>query len=140
MTWCPELWIPSLSDRELRERLRRREHLVRLRTSARNRMFGLLTQWGLRGSLTTLRKPEALERLSERGVPAVWIQSIATLLEVVDDLDRQIAQIELELRPIARTDPRARLLHDDPRSRRAVWRSRSPPRSVTSHGSPAPAS
>jgi transposase len=32
------------------------------------------------------------------------------LLEVVDDLDRQIAQIELELRPIARTDPRARLL------------------------------
>jgi transposase len=106
----PELWIPSLSDRALRERLRRREHLVHLRTSARNRMFGLLTQWGLRGSLTTLRKPEALERLSERGVPAVWIQSIATLLEVVDDLDRQIAQIELELRPIARTDPRARLL------------------------------
>ena len=106
----PELWIPSLSDRALRERLRRREHLVHLRTSARNRMFGLLTQWGLRGSLTTLRKPEALERLSERGVPAVWIQSIATLLEVVDDLDRQIAQIELELRRIARTDPRARLL------------------------------
>jgi Transposase len=69
----PELWVPSLSDRELRERARRREHLVHLRTSARNRMFGLLTQWGLRGSLTTLRKPDALQRLSERGVPAVWI-------------------------------------------------------------------
>ncbi len=106
----PELWVPSLSDRELRERLRRREHLVHLRTSARNRMFGLLTQWGLRGSLTTLRKPGALERLPERGVPPVWIQSIRTLLEVVDDLDRQITQIELELRRIARTDPRARLL------------------------------
>ena len=106
----PELWVPSLSDRELRERLRRREHLVHLRTSARNRMFGLLTQWGLRGSLTTLRKPGALERLAERDVPAVWIQSIRTLLEVVDDLDRQITQIEAELRPIARTDPRVRLL------------------------------
>ena len=106
----PELWVPSLGDRELRERLRRREHLVHLRTSARNRMFGLLTQWGLRGSLTTLRKPGALERLAERDVPAVWIQSIRTLLEVVDDLDRQITQIELELRPIARTDPRVRLL------------------------------
>jgi transposase len=106
----PELWVPSLSDRELRERLRRREHLVRLRTSARNRMFGLLTQWGLRGTLTTLRKPDALQRLAERGVPPVWIQSVQTLLEVVDDLDRQITQIELELRPIARTDPRARLL------------------------------
>jgi transposase len=106
----PELWVPSLTDRELRERLRRREHLVHLRTSARNRMFGLLTQWGLRGSLTTLRKPGALERLAEREVPAVWIQSIRTLLEVVDDLDRQITTIEQELRPIARTDPRVRLL------------------------------
>jgi transposase len=106
----PELWVPSLSDRELRERLRRREHLVHLRTSARNRMFGLLTQWGLRGSLTTLRKPHALERLAERGVPAVWIQSVRALLEVVEDLDRQIITIELELRPIARTDSRARLL------------------------------
>lgn len=105
-----ELWVPSLGDRELRERLRRREHLVHLRTSARNRMFGLLTQWGLRGSLTTLRKPGALERLAERDVPAVWIGSIRTLLEVVDDLDRQITQIALELRPIARTDPRVRLL------------------------------
>lgn len=106
----PELWVPSLSDRELRERLRRREHLVHLRTSARNRMFGLLTQWGLRGSLTTLRKPGALEALAERDVPAVWIHSIRTLLEVVDDLDRQITTIEQELRPIARADPRVRLL------------------------------
>src|SRR5262249_6756222 len=28
----PEVWVPSLSERELRERLRRRTHLVRLRT------------------------------------------------------------------------------------------------------------
>jgi hypothetical protein len=45
----PALWIPSLDDRALRERLRRRTHLVRLRASAMNRIFGLLTQWGLRG-------------------------------------------------------------------------------------------
>lgn len=106
----PEVWVPSVGDRELRERLRRREHLVHLRTSARNRMFGLLTQWGLRRSLKTLRKPDALERLSQNGVPAVWIQSVRTLLEVVDDLDRQITAIELELRPIARTDSRVQLL------------------------------
>ena len=35
----------------LRERLRRRMHLVRMRASAMNRIFGLLTQWGLRLSL-----------------------------------------------------------------------------------------
>src|SRR3954469_9322488 len=51
----PELWVPSLDDRALRERLRRRTHLVRLRASAMNRIFGLQTQWGLRISLTRLR-------------------------------------------------------------------------------------
>jgi hypothetical protein len=30
------MWIPSLDDRELRERLRRRMHLVRMRASAQN--------------------------------------------------------------------------------------------------------
>lgn len=106
----PALWVPSLSDRELRERLRRRSHLVRLRTSATNRAFGLLTQWGLRVGLTTLRKPHALEKLSERGVPAVWIESISTLQSVIDDLDRQIAPIERELRPLAHADEQVRLL------------------------------
>src|SRR3954453_11815455 len=47
----PELWIASLDDRAVRERLKRRMHLVRLRTSAKNRIFGLLTYWGLRISL-----------------------------------------------------------------------------------------
>jgi transposase len=106
----PELWVPSLSDRELRERLRRRGHLVRLKTSARNRMFGLLTQWGLRGNLKTLRRPGSLERLSEQGVPAVWIQSLRVLLNVVDDLERQLAAIETELYPVARADERVQLM------------------------------
>ena len=33
----PALWLPSLDERALRERLRRRMHLVRLRTSATGR-------------------------------------------------------------------------------------------------------
>ena len=57
----PELWVPSLADRELRERLRRRTHLVRMRASAMNRIFGLLTQWGLRLSLRRLREPDAMD-------------------------------------------------------------------------------
>ena len=42
----PALWVPSLEDRALRERLRRRMHLVRMRASAQNRIFGLLTPLG----------------------------------------------------------------------------------------------
>ena len=106
----PELWVPSLEDRALRERLRRRMHLVKTRTSARNRIFGLLTQFGLRISHSRLRKPDAIELLRSRGVPEVWRDSIAELLELADEMDRRIDPIDRELAPIARSDERARLL------------------------------
>jgi transposase len=106
----PAVWVPPLDDRAIRERLRRRSHLIRLRTSAINRTFGLQTQWGLRRNLTALRKPGALEELAEHGVPEVWRDSIALLLGVIDDLDRRLAPLEREMRPLARRDPRAALL------------------------------
>src|SRR6478609_4140089 len=61
----PTVWVPPLDDRAIRERLRRRSHLVRLRTSATNRTFGLLTQWGVRRNLTALRRPAVLAELAE---------------------------------------------------------------------------
>ncbi len=106
----PELWVPSLEDRALRERLRRRMHLVKARTSARNRIFGLLTQFGLRISHSRLRKPESMELLRRSGVPAVWRASIAELLELAEEMDRRIEPIDRELGPLARSDERARLL------------------------------
>src|SRR4051794_41494850 len=63
----PELWVPPLGDRELRERLRRRTHLVRMRASAMNRIFGLQTQWGLRLSLRRLGAPDAVTGLRRHG-------------------------------------------------------------------------
>jgi transposase len=106
----PELWIPSLDDRALRERLRRRMHLVRMRASAMNRIFGLLTQFGLRLSLERLRAHDAMELLESRGMPAVWRRSIAEALAVIDLLDGRIAPLEAELGPLARADPRVLLL------------------------------
>jgi transposase len=110
----PELWVPSLSDRELRERLRRRMHLVRLRASAMNRIFGLLTQWGTRVSLERLRQPDAMALLQDRGIPAVWRRSIQEALDLIDLLDARIAPLERELRPLARADPRVVLLDTIP--------------------------
>ncbi len=51
----PEVWVPTLGDRALLERLLRRMHLIRLRTSAKNRIFGLLSQWGMRAGVSHLR-------------------------------------------------------------------------------------
>src|SRR3954452_4557671 len=110
----PELWVPPLEDRELRERLRRRMHLVRMRASAMNRIFGLLTQWGLRLSLRRLRQGDAMELLADRGVPAVWRRSIAEALAVIDLLDARIAPLDRELRPLAVADQRVVLLETIP--------------------------
>jgi hypothetical protein len=96
----PALWIPSLDDRALRERLRRRAHLVKARTSVRNRIFGLLTQFGLRISYRRLRKPDAMELLRRRGVPEVWRDSIAEHLAVIAELDGRILPLERELFPL----------------------------------------
>jgi transposase len=110
----PAVWVASLEDRAIRERLRRRAHLVKLRTSHRNRIFGLLTQFGLRISFTRLRRPDAIELLERRGVPAVWRHSIAEHLDQIDELQRRIGPIDRELAPIARSDARAQLLQTVP--------------------------
>jgi transposase len=85
----PELWLPTPEDRALRELLRRRAHLVKARTSARNRIFGLLTQLGLRFSYARLAKPDGAELLERRGVPAVWRASITELLETLPQGDER---------------------------------------------------
>ena len=110
----PELWVPSLDDRALRERLRRRMHLVRMRASAMNRIFGLQTQWGLRVSLRRLRAPDAMTLLEQHGMPAVWRRSIAEALDVIELLDARITPIDHELRPLARADARVVLLDTIP--------------------------
>ena len=89
------------------------------RTSARNRIFGLLTQFGLRISYTRLRKPDAIELLERRGVPEVWRASIAELLELAEEMDRRIDPIDRELAPLARADERAGCC-DDPGGRAAA--------------------
>src|SRR3954470_16016175 len=109
----PELWVPPLEERALREQLRRRMHLVRLRASAMNRIFGLLTQWGLRISLDRLRADDAIELLADRGVEQTWRRSIAEAIAVIDLLDERLAPLERELRQIAKADSR-RAAQDDP--------------------------
>src|SRR5437764_6245418 len=106
----PAVWVPSFSDRELRERLNRRAHLIRLRTAAKNRVFGALSQWGLRIPLRVLRSGDPMRLLEKRGLPEVWRRSVAEALAVIDILDARIAPLEAELRPLAHADSRVQLL------------------------------
>ena len=108
---CPALWIPSLEERELRERLRRRMHLVRLRTSAMNRVYGLRHPVGAAAERRRgCARSDGLELLARSGMPAVWRRSIEEALAVIDLLDERIAPLDAELKPIARADPDVALL------------------------------
>jgi transposase len=110
----PEVWVASLEDRALRERLLRRMHLVRLRTSAKNRIFGLLSQWGLRVSVKRLRQADGLLLLERLALPEVWRASVAEALALVELLDERIGPIEAELAPLALADGRVQLLRTIP--------------------------
>jgi transposase len=110
----PALWLPSLDEPALRERLRRRMHLVRLRTSAKGRIFGLQTQWGVRVSLARLRRADGLTLLERAGVPEVWRRPVSECLALIDFLDERIAPLDAELSPFAKADPRAALLDTIP--------------------------
>jgi len=111
----PEVWVPALGDRADLELLLRRMHLIRLRTSAKNRIFGLLTQWGVRSGVAHLRSsPDAIEELAERGVPETWRDSIAEAVAVIELLDRRLEPIDERLLEVARADDRARLLRTIP--------------------------
>jgi transposase len=110
----PALWLPSLDERALRERLRRRMHLVRLRTSAKARIAGLQTQWGVRVPLARLRRADGMALLERAGMPAVWRRSVGECLSVIDFLDARVEPLDQELRPFAKADRRAVLLDTIP--------------------------
>jgi len=106
----PQVHVPTFADRELKERLGRRMHLVGLRTSAINRAHGVMSQFGVKLAFNRLRQPDRDELLTQLGVPDVWRRSIAEAVAVVSALDERLIPLEQELRPIARADPRVQLL------------------------------
>jgi len=106
----PQVHVPTFADRELKERLGRRMHLVRLRTSAMNRAHGVMSQFGVKLAFNRLRQPDRDDLLTGLGVPEVWRRSIAEAVAVVSALDARLIPLEQELRPIARADPRVQLL------------------------------
>ena len=103
----PQVHVPTFGD-PLKERLGRRMHMVRLRTSAMNRAHGILSQFGVKLAFERLRQPDR-EELIQRGVSEVSRRSIVEAVGIVGELDMRLIPIEAELRPLARADPRVAL-------------------------------
>jgi transposase len=94
----PAIWLPSFEQRGERERARWRLFLVRKRTALKQRVHAQLMTFGHPCPVSDLfgaRGRELLERLE---FPEPWRSGVLAAVAMIDDLDRQITDIERDLR------------------------------------------
>jgi len=94
----PAIWLPDPGVRAERERARFRLHLVHHRSALKNRIHATLISFGHALPVSDLFGRAGRQRLERMALPEPWASSVAVSLELIDDLDRQVAAAEAELR------------------------------------------
>lgn len=101
----PEIWLPDPRVRAERERARFRLHLVKHRSSLKQRVSAILMTFGVRGCKSDMFGPGGREVLDGLDIPQPWRGSIDVSLALIDDLDRQIGRIQSELKGLGVDHP-----------------------------------
>jgi transposase len=96
----PEIWLPDPEVRAERERARFRLHLVKHRTSLKNRVHAILFQHGVPSVGSDLFGVSGRRLLERLRLPEPWASTVAASLTLIDQLDRQIDACERELRQL----------------------------------------
>ncbi|HLX77545.1 MAG TPA: IS110 family transposase [Acidimicrobiales bacterium] len=110
----PAIWLPDPTIRAERERARFRLHLVRHRVMLKNRIHASLLAFGKPCPVTDLFGASGRELLCRLGLPDPWTKNIATALLMIDELEREIAACEAELRALGADHPYVSLLQSAP--------------------------
>ena len=106
----PAIWLPDPTVRAERERARFRLYLVRLRTSLKNRIHATLITFGHPVPVSDLFGVSGRDLLARLEIPEPWATTLARNLALVDELDREIARCEAELRALGADHPYVSLL------------------------------
>jgi transposase len=106
----PAIWLPDPAVRAERERSRWRLYLVRQRVRLKQRVHSTLMAWGTPCPLSDLFGARGRELLKRLELPEPWLTHVATAISLIDDLDREIAEIEHELRRIGAEHPYVSLM------------------------------
>ena len=93
----PAIWLPTAGVRCERERARYRMHLVKHRTTLKNRVHSTLIAHGHQAPVSDLFGTQGRRLLASLELPDPWASTTTATLELIDDLDRRIAGIEREL-------------------------------------------
>jgi transposase len=96
----PALWLPDPTIRAERELARFRLHLIKQRTRLKNRVHATLMTWGRRCPVSDLFGRSGRELLARLEIPEPWRSNVQCSVAMIDDLDRQIASQERELRTL----------------------------------------
>ena len=94
----PAIWLPDPRVRAERERARWRLHLVRHRSSLKQRVHAVLLTHGKPCPVSDLFGVRGRQLLAELGLPEPWQGTIEASLRLIDELEREIGDCERELR------------------------------------------
>jgi transposase len=94
----PAIWLPTPGIRRERELARFRLHLVRHRTTLKNRIHAALMTFGHPCPVSDLFGHAGRELLERLPIPDPWRRNIDASLALIDDLELQIASLTVELR------------------------------------------
>src|SRR4029450_5273575 len=132
----PAIWLPDPMVRAERERARWRLHLVRHRSSLKQRVHAVLLTHGKPCPVSDLFGVRGRHLLARLGLPEPWQGTIEASLRLIDELDREIGDCERELRrlsadhryvPLLLTVAGISWVHDSPLAAQTA----PPPRSPT---------
>jgi transposase len=94
----PAIWLPNPHIREERELARFRLHLVKHKTALKNRVHSTLINFGRACPVTDLFGAEGRRLLKRLEVPEPWRSNVTASVALIDDLERQIADLNRRLR------------------------------------------
>jgi transposase len=110
----PAIWLPPPEVRSMRELARFRLHLVKHRTSLKNRIHSTLMTHGRPVAVSDLFGSEGRRFLAGLELFPMWERTVTATLEVIDHLDGQITRCHETLRDAARDHPDVALLQTAP--------------------------
>jgi transposase len=94
----PAIWLPDPRVREERELARFRLHLVKHKSALKCRIHSTLINFGRPCPVTDLFGAEGRRLLARLDVPEPWRGNVSAALALIDDLERQIHDVNRRLK------------------------------------------